>query len=82
MTEKRNVGNREVHYARVGLRIYENDNRKISIRTKRDAKGVFDGFSEVFDEWLPIYSPRFQPFESRSVMTKIVEVDLEDELDH
>ena len=46
-----------------------------------DEKGTYKGWSNRSDEWLPIYSPRIQPFESKSGNKITEEIDLEDDLD-
>jgi hypothetical protein len=29
---------------------------------KSDSRGSYDGWSDRFDEWISLYSPRIQPF--------------------
>ena len=63
--------------AHVGFRIY-NENGK-----KADAQGrKFDGWSEKYDETIPIYSPRVQQYMSRSLGTFVEkELDVNADLD-
>lgn len=49
---------REVEKGYFGFRVYRN----VGTKLKLDAEGrTFDGWSEKFDEWIPLYSPRIQP---------------------
>ena len=41
--------------AYVAFRVYRNMGIR---RLKTDDVGVFDGWSQRYDEWIPIYSPR------------------------
>ena len=40
--------------AYVGYRVY----RDASNQYRKDERGTFEGWSNKFDEWIPIYSPR------------------------
>lgn len=42
--------------AHIGFRIY------VENGSKSDERGNFEGWSNRFDEWIGIYSPRIQPF--------------------
>ena len=33
---------------------------------KFDAKGTYDGWSDRFDEWISIYSPRIMPYHTKT----------------
>jgi len=49
---------------------------------RNDSRGNYDGYSEKFDEWIPLYSPRIQPFftkTSRSFYDDFLDID--DDLD-
>ena len=47
---------RTIKAVHVGYRVYcEKGNRK-------DDRGNYDGYSDKYDEWIPLYSPRIQPF--------------------
>ena len=37
---------------------------------KRDERGIYKGFSETYDEWLPLYSPKVAIFDSEKVNDK------------
>ena len=62
----------------VGFRVYrETDNQY-----RKDNRGTFEGWSDRFDEWVPAFSPRIQPFESKSgKKSTIQEADLEEDGD-
>lgn len=67
---------RIVKMAFIGYRIYvENGN-------KSDDKGSFEGWSSKFDEWVPIYSPRIQPFFTKTQKGVQDDLDLDEELDN
>lgn len=48
--------NRVIKMAYIGYRVY------VENGIKSDEKGTFEGWSTKFDEWIAIYSPRIQPF--------------------
>lgn len=52
--------NRVVKMAYVGYRVYSENG------SKQDEKGNFEGWSSRFDEWIAVYSPRIQPFMTKS----------------
>lgn len=52
---------REVTMAFIGFRVYRSYGKKM----RSDERGLFDGWSSKFDEWIPIYSPRIQPHLSK-----------------
>lgn len=66
---------RDVLMAYCGLRVY----RDIPNSLRKDDKGSYEGWSNKFDEWVPIYSPRIQAWGSK--IGVIEEQDLEDGLD-
>ena len=37
---------------------------------KKDERGIYKGYSESYDEWLPLYSPKVAIFESKTVNDK------------
>lgn len=47
-------GGRPVLVAHVGFRVYRNEGKKI----RQDEKGTYDGWSNKYDEFIPVYSPR------------------------
>ena len=49
--------------------------------TKSDERGTFDGWSVKFDEWIPVYSPRLAPYESKVGKTGMEDIDLDEDLD-
>ena len=51
---------RVVKMAYIGYRVYTDNG------TKSDEKGNFEGWSSKFDEWMALYSPRIQPFMTKS----------------
>ena len=50
--------------------------------TKSDEKGIFDGWSSKFDEWVSVYSPRIQPFFSKTNKGTSDDLDLDEDFDH
>lgn len=62
-----------------GLRIYREPTNNLKVERK-DARGHYEGWSEKFDGWVPVYSPRVKPFGTK-VGGQVEEQDLEDELD-
>lgn len=46
--------------AYIGYRVY------VESGNKYDEKGNFEGWSSKFDEWIAVYSPRIQPFHSKT----------------
>lgn len=61
--------------AQIGYRVYvENGN-------KSDEKGTFEGWSSKFDEWIAIYSPRIQPFYTKTQKGVSDDLDLDEDLD-
>ena len=51
---------RTVKIAFVAFRIY------VEKSIKSDEVGPYDGWSNRFDEWIPLYSPRIQPFYTKT----------------
>ena len=51
---------RVVKMAFIAYRIY------VENGAKSDERGAYDGWSNRFDEWVSIYSPRIQPFYSKT----------------
>ena len=48
---------------------------------KSDERGAYDGWSNRFDEWISLYSPRLQPFYSKTQKGMSDDIDLDEELD-
>ena len=48
---------RQVLMAYIGFRVYT-DKIPPGKQEKKDALGTFVGWSEKFDEWIPMFSPR------------------------
>lgn len=66
---------RTAKLALIGYRVYcENG-------SKNDDKGTFEGWSNRFDEWISIYSPRIQPFLSKTMRGTSDDADLDDNYD-
>ena len=59
----------------IGYRIYTENG------TKSDEKGNFEGWSAKFDEWISIYSPKIQPFMTKSQKGESIDVDLDEDMD-
>ena len=59
----------------MGFRIY------VENGTKTDERGSFEGWSNRFDEWISLYSPRIQPFFSKTQKGMGDELDLDDDFD-
>ena len=60
--EKKMFGERVVDMAYIGFRVY----RKTDSQYRKDARGTYEGWSDRFDEWIPLYSPRLMPYDSKS----------------
>jgi ubiquitin carboxyl-terminal hydrolase 34 len=68
---------RSVKLALIAFRIYTPDGKRT------DEKGAtFDGWSNKFDEWISIYSPRIQTYLTKTLKGQIEDNDLNDEMDH
>ena len=64
--------------AHIGFRVYT-DKIPPDRKEKKDALGrTFYGWSENFDEWIPAFSPRIQPFKTRAGQPEADEHDLDD----
>jgi hypothetical protein len=59
----------------IGYRIYTENG------TKSDEKGNFEGWSGKFDEWISLYSPKIQPFMTKSQKGESIDVDLDEDMD-
>ena len=66
---------RSVPTALVGLRIYTPNGQRV------DDRGKFDGWSDRFDEKIPLYSPRICKFMTQSVKASNDDDDLDESLD-
>ena len=53
---------RKVEIVKVGFRIYRDKENTI----KRDEHGTYEGFSSKCDTYIPFFSPRIQPFLSKT----------------
>ena len=51
-----NTGGRPVTMANVGFRVYRSEGKKI----RQDEKGVYDGWSNKYDEDIPLFCARIQ----------------------
>lgn len=61
--------------AYIAFRIYvENSN-------KSDERGNYDGWSNRFDEWIALYSPRIQPFHTKTLKGLSDDIDIDEEMD-
>jgi hypothetical protein len=60
----------------IAYRIYQENG------TKSDEKGKFEGWSSRFDEWVSIYSPRIQPYLSKTQKQFGDDQDLDDHFDN
>ena len=61
--------------AYIGYRVYMENG------PKSDEKGAFEGWSNRFDEWVSVYSPRIQPYLSKT-NRQFSDEDLDDNFDH
>jgi hypothetical protein len=66
---------RTILMAYIGYRVY------VENGSKSDEKGSFEGWSNRFDEWVSLYSPRIQPYLSK-VNHQFSEEDLDDNFDY
>lgn len=66
---------RVVKMAYIAYRVY------VENGSKSDERGTYDGWSNRFDEWISIYSPRIQPFFSKTQKGTSDDIDLDEELD-
>lgn len=60
------------------MRVYR-DNPNSSIK---DDFGTFEGWSDKYDEWLPIFSPKIYPWGTKIGLHKKEETQCNDEFDH
>ena len=76
--EKRLFGERVVEMCFVGFRVY----RKTDNQYRKDDRGTYEGWSDRFDEWIPLYSPRLMPYEAHSGKNRYVEeIELDEDND-
>lgn len=66
---------RSVKLANIGFRVYQENGKK------NDEKGNYEGWSNRFDEWLSIYSPRIQAYLSKTLKGSFEDNDLNDDYD-
>lgn len=69
--------NRVITLAYVAYRVYR---QKIS-QNKKDERGTYEGWSVKFDEWIPIFSPRIMPWQTRQGMLNIDDDDFDEQID-
>jgi len=62
--------------AKIGYRVYCTNG------TKNDKVGAFEGWSDRFDEWIGIYSPRVQQYLSKTLRGALEDSDLDDNYDN
>lgn len=62
--------------AYIGYRVY------VENASKQDEHGCYEGWSCKFDEWVPLYSPRIQPFLTKTPKGVQDDLDISEELDH
>ena len=69
----------KVHFptVKIGFRVY----RPSTNQYKIDEVGTYEGWSDKYDDWIPIYSPRIMPFDTKSGKQKVAETDFDDDLD-
>ena len=53
---------RFVEYGYVAFRVYRSQGKKL----REDEKGVYDGWSKKYDEWIPLFSPNIVPHLTKS----------------
>lgn len=53
--------NRVIPIAYCALRVY----RDIPNSMRKDERGTYEGWSNKFDEWVPVFCPRIQPWGTR-----------------
>ena len=71
------MGGRPILLANVGFRVYRTVGKKI----RQDERGTFDGWSNKYDELIPVFSPRIQQHLSRVNKGVLDEDDVDEELD-
>ena len=64
---------------KVGFRVYLDPETKGYF--KKDDRGIYKGYSETYDEWLPLYSPKVAIFESKTVNADKKEDEVIDDYD-
>ena len=60
MKEETIAPDRTIKLAFIAFRVYMENG------PKSDARGTFDGWSDRFDEWIGLYSPRIQPYHTKT----------------
>ncbi len=74
--KKQTVGpNRVIPIAYCALRVY----RDIPNSMRKDERGTYEGWSQKFDEWVPVFCPRIQPWGTR--IGVIEEEEISDDID-
>lgn len=76
ITEQEVAQERVIKLANIAYRVYQEKG------SKSDERGAYDGYSNRYDEWIPLYSPRIQPFHTKTQRTFYEDVDIDDELDN
>ena len=49
---------RPVEMLRVGFRVYTESSTISKYLVKTDERGQYEGFAAVYDEWVPLHSPK------------------------
>ena len=71
------MNGRAVLMANVGFRVYRTEGKKI----RTDERGTYDGWSNRYDEWVPVFSPRIHPHLTRVNQVLIEDDDFDADLD-
>lgn len=69
---------RKVLMAYCALRVYRSD--LPDSHPRRDERGPYIGYSDKFDEWVPVFTPRIVPFDSQ-VQDKPTHFEVDDSMD-
>ena len=67
---------RTIKMAFLAFRIY------VEKSTKSDELGPYDGWSSKFDEWVSLYSPRIQPYMSKTLKGMTEDIEINEDLDY
>jgi len=66
---------RIIDLAYCAFRVY----RENPTSLRKDERGAYEGWSIKFDEWIPVYSPRIEPFAKKVGVSE--EEEIEEEMD-
>lgn len=72
---------REIDVCHSAFRVYRGEDWTFTNKVKSDERGMFDGWSEKFDEWIPLFCPRIAMYNTFTSKNKAEDIELGEEMD-